>query len=93
MKRKKYRTLSPPINYWFILSLFLGVILLIFLFLLIQERQFLASMEVYFNKYKIKINGLSSFNAQISNSHFSLPTNPSSSSKIIYILPESFTYR
>jgi len=81
------------IDYWFILSLFLASILLVFLFLLIQERQFLLNMEIYFTKYKGKLNGLSSSNAQISNDHLSLPTNPSSSSKIIYILPESFTYR
>jgi hypothetical protein len=93
MKRKRYKTLSPPIDYWFILSLFLAVILLIFSFLLIQERQFLSKMEFYLNKYKVNMNELSSFNAQISNSHLSLPTNPSSSSKIIYIAPESFTLR
>jgi hypothetical protein len=93
MRRKKYKTLSPPIDYWFLVSLFLAVILLMFTFLLIQERQFLVKMGVYLNKYKVKINGLSNFNAQISNSHLSLPTNPSSSSKIIYIGPESFTLR
>jgi hypothetical protein len=93
MKRKRYKTLSPPIDYWFILSLFLAVILLIFSFLLIQERQFLSKMEFYLNKYKVNMNELSSFNAQISNSHLSLPTNPSSSSKIIYIAPESFSLR
>jgi hypothetical protein len=93
MRRKKYKTLSPPVDYWFLVSLFLAVILLMFTFLLIQERQFLVKMGVYLNKYKVKINGLSNFNAQISNSHLSLPTNPSSSSKIIYIGPESFTLR
>jgi hypothetical protein len=93
MRRKKYKTLSPPIDYWFLVSLFLAVILLVFSFLLIQERQFLVKMGVYLNKYKLKINSLSNFNAQISNSHLSLPTNPSSSSKIIYIGPESFTLR
>jgi hypothetical protein len=93
MRRKKYKTLSPPIDYWFLVSLFLAVIFLMFTFLLIQERQFLVKMGVYLNKYKVKINGLSNFNAQISNSHLSLPTNPSSSSKIIYIGPESFTLR
>ncbi len=93
MRRKKYKTLSPPIDYWFLVSLFLALILLVFSFLLIQERQFLAKMDIYLNKYKLKINLLSNFNAQISNSHLSLPTNPSSSSKIIYIGPESFTLR
>jgi hypothetical protein len=93
MRKKRYKTLSPPIDYWFLVSLFLVIILLVFSFLLIQERQFLAKMEIYLNKYKIKINGLSNFNAQISSSHLSLPTDPSSSSKIIYIGPESFTLR
>jgi hypothetical protein len=93
MRRKRYKTLSLPIDYWFLMSLFLALILLVFSFLLIQERQFLAKMDIYLNKYKVKMNGLSNFNAQISNSHLSLPTNPSSSSKIIYIGPESFTLR
>jgi hypothetical protein len=93
MRRKRYKTLSPSIDYWFLISLFLAVILLVFSFLLIQERQFLAKMDIYLNKYKLKINGISNFNAQISNSHLSLPTKPSSSSKIIYIGPDSFTLR
>jgi len=93
MRRKKYKTLSPPINYWFISSLFLAIMLFIFSLLLIQERQFLTKMEIYLNKYKLKINRLSNFNAQISNSHLSLPADPSSSSKIIYLFPENFTYR
>jgi len=92
MKRKRYKALSPPINYWFLLSIFLSTILIVLSFLLIQERQFLTKMEIYLSKYKIKMNGLSNFNAQMTNSHLSIPTNPSSSSKIIYIAPESFTY-
>ncbi|GIW67555.1 MAG: hypothetical protein KatS3mg096_423 [Candidatus Parcubacteria bacterium] len=93
MKRRKYKTLSPPIDYWFLLTLFLASILLIFSLLLIKERIFLANMQIILEKYKLSINGFLNFNAKInSNSHLSLPTNPSSSSQIIYIAPESFTF-
>jgi hypothetical protein len=93
MKRKKYKTLSPPIDYWFLSTLFLAFILLIFSFLLVKERQFLANMQLYLEKYQLTINKLSNFNAKISNGHLSLTTNPSSSSKIIYLTPESYTYK
>jgi len=93
MKRKKYKTLSPPIDFWFLSSLFLVFILFGLLFLLIQERQFLANMQLYLEKYQLTINRLSNFNAKISNGHLSLTTNPSSSSKIIYLTPQSYTYR
>ena len=92
MKRKKYKTLSLSVDYWFLMSLFLAFILLIFSFLLIRERLFLANMQVLLEKYQLTLNSFSNFNAKMSsNSHLSLSTNPSSSSQIIYLAPESFT--
>ena len=93
MKKRKYKTLWLPIDFWFFSSLFLAIILLIFSLLLIKERQFLSVMEIYLSKYKVKMNGLSNFNARIVNSHLSLTTNPSSSSDFIYIFPESFSLK
>jgi hypothetical protein len=93
MKRKKYKTLSPPIDFWLLSSIFLVFILFGLLFLLIQERQFLVNMQIYLEKYQLTINKLSNFNAKISSGHLSLTTNPSSSSNIIYLTPESYTYK
>jgi hypothetical protein len=93
MKKSKYKTLSPQIDYWFLSTIFLAFILIIFLFFLVKERQFLTNMQIYLEKYQLTINKLSNFNAKISNGHLFLTTNPSSSSKIIYLTPESYTYK
>jgi hypothetical protein len=91
--QKRYRTLSPPVDYWFLLTLFLSFILIILLFLLIKERLFWQNAQIYLEKYKINLNSFSSLNSQMLTSHLSQPTDPSSSSNIIYILPENFSYK
>jgi hypothetical protein len=93
MKRKKYKTLSAPINYWFLMTLLLSCLLITFSILLIKERQFLTNMQIYLDKFKLKINDLYNLNAKISNSHLSMPTDPSSSSQIIYLTLENYTYK
>jgi hypothetical protein len=92
-KRKKYQTLAPPINYWFIITIILGSIFFYLVFLLIQERLFLQNAQIYLQKYKVYLNGFSNINSKIISSHLFQPTDPSSSSDIIYVLPESFSYK
>ncbi|GIW66774.1 MAG: hypothetical protein KatS3mg095_0672 [Candidatus Parcubacteria bacterium] len=95
MRRKKiYKTLSPPVDYWSLSSLLLMFFLICFSFLLIRERLFLEEMNVYLNKHKIDIN---SFNHLSLNSHLSLikPTNPLTTSTvdIIYLQPPKYSYQ
>jgi hypothetical protein len=95
MNRKKiYKTLSPPIDHWFLASLLLMFLLLVFIFLLIKERLFLEEMNVYLNKNKIDINLLNHLSF---NSHLSLirPTNPllTSTVDIIYLQPPKYSYQ
>lgn len=94
MRRRKNKTLSYSFDQWFLISLFLLCILLMFLFLLIKERLFLVSTNVLLDKYKLTINSFSNFNAKInSNSHLLLSISPSSSYEIIYLAPESYTLK
>lgn len=92
-KNRNYKILSPPINYWFIATISLSIIIIIFLLLLIKERQFLVNMNIYLDKYRLKINSFANNNAKITASHLSFPTTPFSSSNIIYLTPKSYTYK
>lgn len=95
MSRKKiYKTLSPPVDYWFISSLLCALLLVFFSFLLIKERLFLQEMNVYLEKNKIDINLLSRFSL---NSHLLklTPTNllATSTSETIYFQPPKLSYK
>ncbi len=93
LKNKKKYSLAPPIDYWFFVSLFLAIILLVFSFFLIKERLFLQEMNLLLEKYKITLNSFSGLNSKLVNSHLSQPTNPSSSTGILYLKPENFSLR
>lgn len=94
MKRKRCsKTLSPPVDIWLLTNLFLGLILITFSFLLIKERLFSKQIQVYLEKYKVYMDNLHNSTSELTNSHLQRPTNPSSSTEIIYLTKESFTLR
>lgn len=93
MRKRKYKYSALTIDYWFLATIFLAFFLFILLCLLIKERQFLHNMQLYLEKYNGKIDTFYNFNAKISNGHLSLTTNPSSPLKIIYLTPETYSYR
>lgn len=95
MKRryKKYRSLSPPINFWLVFNLILIFVLVISIFALIKERLFLEQNKILLEKYKNFINAFNLKLAQLNNSHLPEPTSPNSTSQIIYITKENFTLR
>lgn len=91
MRYKYKKNYSLTIDYWFFVFLFLSSVLLICSFLLIKERIFLQEMKVVLEKYKIYFNSFSDLNSQLANSHLLEPTNPSSTTDILYLQPENFS--
>ncbi len=85
------KSLSPPVDYWFLTTLFLAFIFLTFLFLLIKERLFMQEMRIVLEKSKINIGSFLSLNSKLVNGHLHQSTSPFSSSSFIYLRPESYS--
>lgn len=91
--KKLYRTLSPPVDFWFISTVFLSIIFVFFSLFLIKERLFLNQMKFYLEEYKIYLNDLNQKNLKITNGHLLKTTNPISSNNIFYLTKENYTIR
>ncbi|MCS7200827.1 MAG: hypothetical protein NZ822_01610 [Patescibacteria group bacterium] len=93
IRSRNYKTLSPSLDYWMLVSLVLIFLLIYFSFLLIKERLFLNEMNFYLSRHKIDINFLSQF-AINSNLLVNQPTKLPLASSVdsIYLQPPEYSY-
>ncbi|MER3407062.1 MAG: hypothetical protein C4278_01385 [Patescibacteria group bacterium] len=91
MRKRKNTTLSPPIFYWSLINFILLTGVIILIFLLIKERNYLEESKYLINKYRIHLStNFFSTNYKMLN-YFNHPASPVSSTNIIYLYPESMT--
>lgn len=96
MKKRKYKTLSVSIDYWFFSFLIMVSMFLLLNLFLIKERLFVKNLQSYLEKYKITLTSLYELNNKIFTSHLSDQNSKFysfSSSDLIYFPQTNLSYR
>jgi len=92
MKKRKITAKSPPINFLYFLDFFLIIGILLLALFIIKERIYLEQNKLLISQYRIHLSEIFLKKSEDYKTNKKNQTNPSSSTNLIYINSQNFSY-